>query len=246
MMSARNRNPRRGFRLSLLLAGGLSLSACVVESPAYYRQGPHGQEGRIDGFVTVEGRCPTLRDHATDQVFALAGNTRALRPGDHVALSERAVGGRACGVDTPTLEVLSVDIVWRGDDHRAAWFDASRDGDFNGFIAANRDRGGWYAERYAYLNGGGGGAGRPGPGEPPRMDDRDDGDDEEQEELSVTGRLDLGGSCPAIHTPNGDSWDLTGSLGDARDGDRVRILGVTAGRSACGGRALRINEIQER
>jgi hypothetical protein len=301
MTSIRNRNPGRGFRLTLLLAGAVALSACAVESPAYYRHGPaYGQEGRIDGFITAEGRCPTIRDHETNDVFALTGSVRALRPGDHVALSERSVDGRGCG-GAPTLEVLSIDVIWRGDDHGDTWFDASRDGgDLNGFLFANRDRRGWYSERYAYINGGSGGnGGGPGPGPgpgrpgsydrdrdapppppdrenppdsryddrsapppaPPEMDnppsedrdnrdirdndnDNDNGEDE-QEELSVTGRLDLGGSCPAIHTPNGDNWDLTGDLGDHRDGDRVRILGVAAGSSACGGRALRIEEVQE-
>ncbi|HEY4562038.1 MAG TPA: DUF5818 domain-containing protein, partial [Thermoanaerobaculia bacterium] len=255
----------RGLRLALLLAGVLALSACAVESPAYYRQGPQGQQGQIDGFITFEGRCPTIRDHETNEAFGLTGNVRALRPGDHVALSERAVGGRACGVNAPTLEVLSIDAVWRGDDHRDAWFDARRDGDFDSFIAQSRDRGGWYADRYAYLHGGGEQApGRPGPYDrdqdrdrggygnppppppPPGMEnpgeDRDD--EEEQEELSVTGRLDLRGSCPAIHTPNGDSWDLAGDLGDYRDGDRVRVLGYPAGTSSCGGRALRVEEVQ--
>ena len=265
MTRTRNRISGRGFRLTLLLAGALSLPACVVDSPGTYRHGPYGgREGRIDGFITFEGRCPTIRDHETNQVFGLTGNVRALRPGDHAALSERAVGGRACGIDAPTLEVLSVDAVWRGDDHRDAWFDARRDGDLESFIAQSRDRGGWYSDRYAYLHGGGGqGPGRPGPYDrdrdrdqdrggydnpppppPPGMDNPgEDRDDEEQEELSVTGRLDLRGSCPAIHTPNGDSWDLTGALGDYHDGDRVRILGYPAGRSACGGRALRVEEV---
>lgn len=265
-MPMRNRISGRGFRLTLFLAGLLALSACAVESPAYYRQGPHGQQGQIDGFITFEGRCPTIRDHETNEVFGLTGNVRALRPGDHVALSERSVGGRSCGINAPTLEVLSVDVVWRGDDHRDAWFDAREDGDFESFIAQNRDRGSWYADRYAYLHGGGGGS-RPGPYDRDQDRDRDRGgydtpppppppgsmdnsnedrdDDEEQEELSVTGRLDLGGSCPAIHTPNGDSWDLTGSLGGYRDGDQVRILGYPAGRSACGGRALRIEAVEE-
>lgn len=262
MTRTRDRISGRGFRLTLLLTGTLALSACAVESPAYYRQGPRGQEGQIDGFITFEGRCPTIRDHETNEVFGLAGNVRALRPGDHVALSERAVGGRSCGVNAPTLEVLSIDVIWRGDGHRDAWFDARQDGDFDSFIAQSRDRGGWYSDRYAYLHGGGQGPGRPGPDDrdrdrggydrdapppPPEANspDQDRDDDEEQEELSVTGRLDLGGSCPAIHTPNGDSWDLTGDLGDYRDGDRVRILGVPAGSSACGGRALRIEEVQE-
>jgi hypothetical protein len=265
MTSTRNRISGRGFRLTLLLAGVLALPACVVDSPGYYRHGPYGgREGQIDGFITFEGSCPTIRDHETDRVFGLTGNLRALRPGDHIALSERPVGGRSCGVDAPTVEVLSIDVVWRGDDHRDAWFDARQDGDFESFIAASRDRGGWYSDRYAYLHGGGGAADRPGPSDrdrdrdqdrggydrsappPPEADNPGEGrDDEEHEELSVTGRLDLGGSCPAIHTPDGGSWDLTGDLGDYRDGDRVRILGAAAGSSACGGRALQVHEVQE-
>lgn len=269
----RNRISGRGFRLALLLAGVLALSACAVESPAYYRQGPYGQSGQIDGFITFEGHCPTIRDHETNEVFGLTGNVRALRPGDHVALSERSVGGRSCGINAPILEVLSIDVVWRGDEHRDAWFDARQDGDFDSFIAESRNRGGWYADRYAYLHGGAGAPGRPGPYDrgqdrggsdnapppppagdydrnapppPPEMDNPgEDRDDEENEELSVTGELDLRGSCPAIHTPNGDSWDLTGDLGDYRDGDRVRILGYPAGRSSCGGRALRIEAVEE-
>ena len=275
MTRTRNRISGRGFRLTLLLAGTLALSACAVESPAYYRQGPRGQEGQVDGFITFEGRCPTIRDHETNEVFGLTGNVRALRPGDHVALSERPVGGRSCGINAPTLEVLSIDVVWRGDGHRDAWFDARQDGDFGSFIAQSRDRGGWSSDRYSYLHGGGGGEGRPGPdardrdrGErgddnappppnpeggydrnapppPPEANSPDEDRDDEQEELSVTGRLDLGGSSPAIHTPNGDSWDLTGDPGDYRYGDRVRIRGSPAGRSACGGRALQVHEVQE-
>jgi hypothetical protein len=278
MTSTRNRISGRGLRLTLFLAGTLALSACAVESPAYYRQGPSGQQGQIDGFITFEGRCPTIRNQETNEVFGLTGNVRALRPGDHVVLSERSVGGRSCGINAPTLEVLSIDVVWRGDSHRDAWFDAREDGDFDNFIAESRDRGGWYADRYAYLHGSGAGPGRPGPNDrdqdrggysnappappeggydrsapPPPQDmdnhDRDSrgedqGDDEENEELSVTGKLDLGGSCPAIHTPDGDSWDLTGSLAGYQDGDRVRVLGYPAGRSACGGRALRVEEVQ--
>ncbi len=277
MTRMRDRISGRGFRLTLFLAGVLVLSACAVESPAYYRQGPRGQQGRIDGFITFEGRCPTIRDHETNEVFGLTGDVRPLRPGDHVVIGERPVGGRSCGINAPTLEVLSIDVVWRGDDHRDAWFDAREDGDFESFVAQSRDRGGWYADRYAYLHGGGQGPGRPGPYDrdqdrdrdrggydntpppppagdydrnappPPGMStpDEDRDDDEENEELSVTGQLDLGGSCPAIHTPDGDSWDLTGNLGDYRNGDRVRILGYPAGRSACGGRALRIEAVEE-
>jgi hypothetical protein len=279
-----------GSRLALVLTAALSLPACYVGPPPGYphrhyddrRAGPAGPVEEIDGFVTFEGRCPTLREHGSDQVFALTGNTRILRPGDHVRLSERAVDarrGNPCGLDAPTVEVTGIEAIWRGEGHRDAYFDARRDGDFDRFLAANRDRGGWYSDRYAYRNGNVDHPGEEGPGpgsdrryesppyappmnvppppgsdadRPPMPQDRPDADrdnrdnDDEQEQLSVTGRLDLGGSCPAIHTPNGDSWDLIGNLGTYRDGDRVNVIGVATGRSSCGGRALTVSEIRGR
>jgi hypothetical protein len=292
----------RGSRLALLLGAALSLPACVVETRAYHHRGPHDdsyrydrQEDQVDGFVTAEGRCPTLRDHRSNQVYSLAGNTRDLRPGDHVLLQERETDTNPCGVQAPTLEVLRVDAVWRGDDHDSVYFDSRRDGDFETFISQNRGLGGWYADRYAYLNGGGkpgrdgdhgdrdrgdrdrGDRGRydngaPPPPPPPQYDDRDqdrdremnrnqdmdrdndrdndranngraDNGEDEHEALRVDGRLDLRGSCPAIHTPDGVSYDLDGNLGEFHDGDRVRVIGVLQGRSACGGRTLEVNEI---
>jgi len=283
----------RGSRVALLLGAALSLPACVVETRPYPHHGPYEDRDRydrgqdqVDGFITAdiaEGRCPTLRDHRSSQVYSLAGNTRDLRPGDHVLLSERESDGDPCGVQGPTLEVLRVDTVWKGDDHDSAYFDSRRDGDFETYISQNRGLGGWYADRYAYLNGGG----RPGrdgdrgdrdsgrydngaPPPPPQYDDRDqdrdrglemdrdrdmdrdnvrgntgrdDNGEDEHEALRVDGRLDLRGSCPAIHTPDGVSYDLDGNLGDFHDGDRVRVIGVLQGRSACGGRTLEVNEI---
>jgi Protein of unknown function (DUF5818) len=296
MRIPRNRNLAQGFRLTLLLAAALSLPACVVGPPVYGPQNPydpdHGRGGyegpsdQIDGFVTFEGRCPTIRDHESDQVFALSGNTRALRPGDHVVLSTQETRGNSCGMNTPTLEVVSIDTIWKGGDHRSAYFDASRDGDFDRFIVANRERGGWYADRYSYRSGGGPGStprddrggqydrgrdrdedrGRyaPPPGDPndreeqaappdqaapPEQmappEDRDD-DQEDQEQLSVTGKLDFGGSCPAIRTPNGESYDLAGDLGNYHDGDRVTVVGVVGERSSCGGSTLEVREIRGR
>jgi hypothetical protein len=280
-------------RPSLLLAAALCLPACYVGPPGYY---PHdrpyenrhrGPVDEIDGFVTFEGRCPTLREHGSEEVYALTGNTRALRPGDHARLSERAVAGNPCGSDAPTLEVTAIEAIWRGEGHRDAYYDARRDGDLESFLAENRDRGGWYSDRYAYLSGnverprrldrddrdGRDDRGNPDrryesppyvppvpndqrvdpdrpPGAPDRPDmdrpDMDRDNDEEHEQLSVTGRLDLGGSCPSIHTPQGDSWDLVGNLETFRDGDRVNVIGVATGRSACDGRALTISEIHGR
>jgi hypothetical protein len=277
----------RGAQLALLLGAALSLPACYVETRPYPHHGPYEDRDRydrgqdqIDGFVTFEGRCPTIRDHQSSQIYSLAGNTRDLRPGDHVLLSERETDSNPCGVQGPTLEVLRVDAVWKGDDHDSAYFDSRRDGDFETFISQNRGLGGWYADRYTYLNGG-----RPGrdgdrgdrdrgrydngaPPPPPQYDDRDremnrdqdmdrdnnrnntgrdtdrdNNGEDEHEALRVDGRLDLRGSCPAIHTPDGVSYDLDGNLGDFQDGDRVRVIGVLQGRSACGGRTLEVNEI---
>lgn len=240
-------------KVPLLLAAALSLPACYVGPPPGYHyvdrtySGRHsGPVDQIDGFVTFEGRCPTLREHGSNDVFALTGRTRALRPGDHVRLSERAVDarlGNPCGLDVPTLEVTGIEAIWRGNGHRDAYFDSRRDGDFDRFLAENRDRGG--------------------PGNPagdgpepdrryesppyvPNIPNAEPEEEDEQEQLSVTGRLELGGHCPAIHTPQGDSWDLVGNLGDFRDGDRVNVTGVATGRSACGGRALTISEIHGR
>jgi hypothetical protein len=240
---------------------------------------------QIDGFVTFEGRCPTLREHGSEEVYALSGNTRALRPGDHVRLSEREAAGNPCGGGAPALEVIGIDAIWQGEGHRDAYFDARRDGDLGSFLAENHDRGGWYAERYAYLSGN---VDRPGRGDrdqdrhgdrdgdnrnpdrryesppyvppipngqradpdqpqaAPEAQDMDRDDDEEHEQLSVTGRLDLGGSCPSIHTPQGDSWDLVGNLETFQNGERVNVIGVATGRSTCGGRALTISEIHGR
>jgi hypothetical protein len=229
-MTATIRALAQGSRLALLLGAALSLPACVVETQPYHPRGPYDDSYRydrgqdqIDGFITAEGRCLTLRDHQSSQVYSLAGNTRDLRPGDHVLLSERETDGDPCGVHGPTLEVLRVDAVWKGDDHDSAYFDSRRDGDFETFISQNRALGGWYADR---DNTG-----------------RDDNGEDEHEALRVDGRLDLRGSCPAIHTPDGVSYDLDGNLGDFHDGDRVRVIGVLQGRSACGGRTLEVNEI---
>jgi hypothetical protein len=287
-MTTTIRTLARGAQLALLLGAALSLPACYVETRPYPHHGPYEDRDRydrgqdqIDGFVTFEGRCPTIRDHRSSQVYSLTGNTRDLQPGDHVLLSEREADGDTCGVQGPALEVLRVDVVWKGDGHDSAYFDSRRDGDFESFISQNRGLGGWYADRYAYLNGGGGRPGRdrdrgrydngapPSP-PPPQYDDRDRGremdrdrdmdrdsvrdntgrdtdrdnnGEDEHEALRVDGRLDLRGSCPAIHTPDGVSYDLDGNLGDFHDGDRVRVIGVLQGRSACGGRTLEVNEI---
>jgi hypothetical protein len=98
--------------------------------------------------------------------FYLQGDTRGLRPGDQVTLRERTLNRSSCGSDGPTLEVLEVRTVWTNGAHRSAYFDSRRDGTFDRFVLRSRDRGGWYADRYSYMQQGGDGYGRYGDQQP--------------------------------------------------------------------------------
>ena len=142
-----------------LLAAVLALPAAAQSFtqyrpgyPAPYRGGyGYGAQGTMDGFVTAErGRCLVLRDHQR-RTYYLSGDTEGLRPGDHVTVRERMLSRSSCGNDGPTLEVLDVRTVWTGGSHRSAYFDARRDGDFERFVEHSRDRGGWYSDRYSYM-----------------------------------------------------------------------------------------------
>jgi hypothetical protein len=148
-------NTAKGLGPILLLAAALALPAAAAAQPGRYG-GPYPDRYRsprsIDGFITFQGgSCPAIRDHRSGQSYFLAGNTRELRPGDHVVLGGRSVSGSACGVRGPALQVLEIRTVWTAGDHRSAYFDARRDGSFERFILRSRDRGGWYADRYSYL-----------------------------------------------------------------------------------------------
>ena len=178
------RNLAKGLGPVLLLSAALALPAAATAQPSRYGYGsPYPGRGgarSIDGFVTFRGgSCPAIRDHRSGQSYFLSGNTRELRPGDHVVLGGRLVSGSSCGTRGPALQVLEIRTVWTGGDHRAAYFDARRDGSFERFILRSRDRGGWYADRYSYLREGRGsrGGGRYGapygaPGAPGAPDGR--------------------------------------------------------------------------
>jgi len=157
-MTTTQRNLAKGFAPILLLTAALSLSSRADAQYSPYRNRPYGPsvQGTVDGFITAQnGRCPTLRDHRTNRTFYLVGNTRDLRPGDHVRLFERAARTNTCGAQAPTLEVLQVRTLWVGSQHRSAYFDVTRDGNLDRFIERSRNRGGWYADRYAYRQNGG-------------------------------------------------------------------------------------------
>jgi hypothetical protein len=143
----------------LIAALALPAGASAQYRPGYpspYRGGyGPGAQGTADGFITAErGRCLVLRDHQR-RTYYLSGDTNGLRPGDHVSLRERMVSRSYCGNDGPTLEVLDVRTVWTGGSHRSAYFDARRDGDFGRFLERSRGRGGWYSDRYSYMQRGG-------------------------------------------------------------------------------------------
>jgi hypothetical protein len=158
MTTTTQRNLVKGITPVLLFTAALSLSSRAEAQYSPYRNRPYGSsvQGTVDGFITAQsGRCPTLRDHRTNRTFYLVGNTRDLRPGDHVRLFERAARTNTCGAQAPTLEVLQVRTIWAGSQHRSAYFDVTRDGSLDRFIERSRNRGGWYADRYAYRQNGG-------------------------------------------------------------------------------------------
>jgi hypothetical protein len=143
------------------LFAALALPASAQYRPGYPAPSPYrggygsGSQSIVDGFVTGDrGRCLALRDHQR-RTFYLSGDTDGLRPGDHVTVRERTVSRSYCGNDGPTLEVLDVRTVWNGGGHRSAYFDARRDGSFVRFLERSRDRGGWYSDRYSYMQRGG-------------------------------------------------------------------------------------------
>jgi hypothetical protein len=310
MNTLKKRNLAKGLGPVLLLSAALALPAAATAQPSRYGNpytGRYGGTRSVDGFVTYRGgSCPTIRDHRSGQSYFLAGGTRELRPGDHVVLGGRLTSGSACGTRGPALQVLEIRTIWTGGDHRAAYFDARRDGSFERFIFRSRDRGGWYSDRYTYLRQGRApqGGGRYGapydrarPNDVPYDDDRgqyqgqpddrgqydqrsqpDDSYDDEQivdpnddgyaapndtndtydqddradrsggsrQVVTVDGTFEFDSTCPSLRGTDGKSYDLAGELGNSHDGDRVRVRGVLAGRSSCGGTALEVQEIRRR
>ncbi|HET9210661.1 MAG TPA: DUF5818 domain-containing protein [Thermoanaerobaculia bacterium] len=135
---------------ALALPAGASAQYRPGYPPSYRGYGP-GPQGTVDGFITADsGRCLVLRDHQR-RPYYLSGDTDGLRPGDHVSLRGRTLSRSYCGNSGPTLEVLDVRTVWQGGSHRSAYFDARRDGRFESFLDRSRDRGGWYSDRYSYM-----------------------------------------------------------------------------------------------
>jgi hypothetical protein len=155
MNTLKKRNLAKGLGPVLLLSAALALPAASSAQSSrngYPYGGRLGGTRSVDGFVSYRGgSCPAIRDHRSGQSYFLVGNTRELRPGDHAVLGGRLTSGSSCGTRGPALQVLEIRTIWTGGDHRAAYFDARRDGSFERFILRSRDRGGWYSDRYSYL-----------------------------------------------------------------------------------------------
>jgi hypothetical protein len=237
-MNVNKRNLAKGLGPVLLLSVALALPAVANAQPPRYGYGSpysgHGGVRSIDGFVTFRGgSCPAVRDHRSGQSYFLTGSTRELRPGDHVVLGGRLTSGSSCGVRGPALQVLEIRTIWTGGDHRAAYFDARRDGSFERFIFRSRDRGGWYSDRYTYLRQGraprGGGRydapygapdGRARPNDAPYDDDRGQYDQRAQPDDSYDDEEIVDPDDDDDVAPN-DTYDRDDRQGiDRRDTDR--------------------------
>ncbi len=85
----------------------------------------------VDGYLNNEGsECLSLRDH-NGRLWALAGNTRGLQPGEHVRLYGRIVDGGVCGWQGTAFDIHEVRTVWADDRHRTTYYDHLHDGPFN-------------------------------------------------------------------------------------------------------------------
>jgi hypothetical protein len=162
-----------------------------------------------DGYLTHNGPCLILRQHDGDR-YALVGDTRGLRPGDHIRLEGRVVPDPGCGA--PGLEVAVVQSLWSDDQHRAMRYDRQRDEAFErwaertGRLGERRAERGQLAERpdrsgrYVYSG-------------PHRR-------------VTLAGRLhEAEGGCASLETEHA-TFALDGNLGDYQAGDRVKVSGV--------------------
>jgi hypothetical protein len=61
--------------------------------------------------------------------------------------------------------------------------------------------------------------------------------------VSIVGRLDDSGRCPAVRGDRGEYYDLVGDLRNFRHGDHARVVGFIGVRSECGGQAIDVQEI---
>ncbi|HEV8580691.1 MAG TPA: hypothetical protein VGX68_16620 [Thermoanaerobaculia bacterium] len=171
-------------------------------------------------FVDRQYGCALIQDRS-GQVIPLVGfDPMVPRRGEQFLLTGRVENGTSCGT---AFRVFSVDRVWADASHRTVLFDRRYDGDYFG---SYRDR---YDNRSGRYDNG-------------YYDDRYDRSGNRQL-ISLDGRLDDSGRCPAIRGDNGEYYDLVGDLRGFQDGDHARVIGFLGSRSRCGGPAIDVQEI---
>jgi hypothetical protein len=178
-------------------------------------------------FVNRQYGCALVQDRS-GQVIPLVGfDPMVPRRGEQFLLTGRVENGTSCGT---AFRVFSVDRVWADSSHRTVLFDRRSDGDYFGnYRDRYADRNGRYDDRYDNNDNG-------------YYDDRSDRSGNRQL-ISLDGRLDDGGRCPAIRGDNGEYYDLVGDLRGFQDGDHARVIGFLGSRSRCGGPAIDVQEI---
>lgn len=225
-MTTMNQTRTRGLSAALLLMAALALPAASAAQgrrnswDGWNRRYSRHSTGTFQlqaTFFNQQNGCALVRDRQ-GQVIPLVGNPGDMGRGNDLLLTGRLENGTVCGT---AFRVLSVDRVWTDRSHRTVLFDRRSDGDYYTY----RDR----SDRYSRD----------------RYDDRSDRSDRDgnRDLVSIAGRLDDRGRCPAIRGDRGEYYDLVGDLRDFRSGDHARVIGFLGVRSSCGGQAIEVQEI---
>jgi hypothetical protein len=238
------RNMKRAFvralPLALFLVAALAVPATSAAQGRRYswdswnhRYSRYGNGTfQLDGtFIGQQDGCALVQDYR-GQVIPLVGNPGDMRRGEDFLMTGRIQYGSVCGT---AFRVYSVDRVWASSRHRTLLYDRRYDGDYDRY----RDRYGRYQNGDRYGNGSYGRYDRNGYGDNDRYDRSGNRD-----LVSLVGRLDDSGRCPAIRGDRGEYYDLVGDLRGFRDGAHVRVLGFLGSRSRCGGPAIDVQQIR--
>ncbi len=251
-MNCLRRSTHRVLGPALLLAAGLML-------PARPSSAEYPEITRIDGNVSVHGRCLMLRQH-NGRILALRGETRGLIDGDHARLEGRYAPDPGCGA--PGFEVAAVETLWADGHHDVVAFDerggepflryAERTGRFD-----LPDRG--PDARYgapgpdARYGAAGPGPGSPGPDRPDAYRDLPDRYGRyvyqgPHRDVTLVGTLhEAVGTCPTLETNKHIVVALDGDLGTYQAGDVVRVSGKLFDRdpnAPCGGPTVLLASIR--
>jgi len=170
---------------------------------------------QLDGtYIGQQYGCALLQD-GRGQVIPLLNNPGDLRRGDHLQLTGRIQNSSVCGT---AFRIFNVDAINGSDyySYRGRYND--RYNNNNRYNNNGSYDNGYYDDRY-----------------------RSNGN---RDLVSIVGRLDDSGDCPAIRGDHGEYYDLVGDLRDFRDGDHAQVLGFLGSRSRCGGPAIDVQQIR--